>query len=186
MTLADIKKQVLSLIEEYDEDAAGFTNDNDIKNKLNYVINQVQTELAQIKRILTTKEYTVTSTTLSQALPTDFYQAYKVIECDYEILDGKIKFEDGYSGKANLYYFKYPTTINAESLDTVTMELPLDCLTALVYGVAADLLKADVSANSNIYATRYQELKNELRVASSTPMIYGYQAEEYAGVSYDF
>ena len=50
MTLLDIKKKTLQLIEEI-SDNEDLTNDPDIKAKLNSVINQVQFELARMKKI---------------------------------------------------------------------------------------------------------------------------------------
>ena len=51
MTLGDIKKKSLSLIEEIDDSEKSLTKDPDIAAKLNYVINQIQNELARVKKI---------------------------------------------------------------------------------------------------------------------------------------
>ena len=51
MTLKEIKKKVLQLIEEIDDKHAKLTSDPDIAAKLNSVINQVQFELARMKKI---------------------------------------------------------------------------------------------------------------------------------------
>ena len=54
MTLDEIKKQILTLIEEYDaKNQTDFTSDPDINNKINHSIDNIQVELAQIKRIKT-------------------------------------------------------------------------------------------------------------------------------------
>ena len=52
MTLNEMKKKILKLIEEYDKNNnTDFTNDPDIALKINDVINQIMFELARIKKI---------------------------------------------------------------------------------------------------------------------------------------
>jgi len=62
-----------------------------------------------------------------------------------------------------VYYYKYPTQINEETDDSQELDLSIDVLEIMPYGVAADLLKSDVSSNYGaIYAERYVEMKREL------------------------
>ena len=51
MTLEEMKQKVYSLIEEYSEDAADLTEDEDLALKMNSVINQIQNELTRFKKI---------------------------------------------------------------------------------------------------------------------------------------
>ena len=51
MTLKEMKKKVLGLIEEYSPSAEKYTDDPDIATKLNDVINQIAYELARLKKI---------------------------------------------------------------------------------------------------------------------------------------
>ena len=51
MTLEEMKIKVYSLIEEYSEDAAELTEDEDLAAKMNSVINQIQNELTRFKKI---------------------------------------------------------------------------------------------------------------------------------------
>ena len=51
MTLTEMKKKVLRLIEEINPKSELLTDDPDIANKINDVINQIQNELARIKKI---------------------------------------------------------------------------------------------------------------------------------------
>ena len=74
--------------------------------------------------------------------------------------------------KIDMYYYKYPTVINSDTSDDYEMEISLDCLNAMPYGVASDLLKSDPSVDYSIYATRYNELKNGLRLSNSSPMVF--------------
>ncbi len=174
MTLLEIKKQSLALIEELKgtiatptEGQSEVTDDPDIKAKLNYVINQVQTELAQIKRIGAKKIYEITDT-IEQDLPSDFFQVDRV-NGEYFIYGNKIVFKE--VGNYDMYYYKYPTKIDNETADDFEMELSLDCLNAMPYGVASDVLKSDVSVNYRIYADRYNELKKQLRLSNTSPMV---------------
>jgi hypothetical protein len=177
MTLLELKKQTMALIEELKgtiaDPAAGaqsvVTDDPDILAKLNYVINNIQYELAQIKRIGAKTTFTYVDT-YEFDLPVDFYQVDK-INCDYYIYGSKIVL-DTEEATMDMYYYKYPTVIDNDTLDTFTMELTQDCLNAMPYGVASDILKSDVSVDYTVYANRYNELKNGLRLSNSSPMVY--------------
>lgn len=177
MTLLEIKKQSLALIEELKGTIATpeegkqsvVTDDPDILAKLNYVINQIQFELAQIKRIGAKHTFTYTDT-YEFDLPNDFYQVDK-IGCEYFIYGNKIVL-DTEEDTIDMYYYKYPTVIDNSTLDTFTMELSQDCLNAMPYGVASDILKSDVSVDYTVYANRYNELKNGLRMSNSSPMVF--------------
>lgn len=195
MTLLELKKQTMALIEELkgtteiidDEipeepeeleeeseetpevEQTEVTDDPDIAAKLNHVINQIQTELAQIKRIGAKHTFTYTDS-YEFDLPNDFYQVHKV-DCEYFIYGNKIVF-DTIEDEIDMYYYKYPTIIDNATLDTFEMELSPDCLNAMPYGVASDILKSDVSVDYTVYANRYNELKNGLRLSNSSPMVY--------------
>ena len=51
MTLLEMKKKVLGLIEELNPDSELLTDDPDISTKINDVINQIMFELARFKKI---------------------------------------------------------------------------------------------------------------------------------------
>lgn len=163
MTLEEMKTKVYSLIEEYNEDAEDLTEDEDLALKMNSVINQVQNELARFKKI---EEYTTLEGSKGDVI--DFkdidnmlYQLNIVKGLDVEIIGQKIKFNE--TGTAEVYYYKYPTQIDIDTDDSQELDLSIDVLEIMPYGVAADLLKSDVSSNyGRIYAERYREMKNEL------------------------
>lgn len=177
MTLLELKKQTMALIEELKgtitapaEGAQSVvTDDPDILAKLNYVINQIQFELAQIKRIGAKKTFTYEDS-YEFDLPDDFYQVDK-INCDYYIYGSKIVL-DTEEATMDMYYYKYPTVIDNDTDDEFELELTQDCLNAMPYGVASDILKSDVSVDYTVYANRYSELKNGLRLSNSSPMVY--------------
>ena len=163
MTLEEMKAKVYSLIEEYSEDADELTEDEDLALKMNHVINQIQNELARFKKI---EAYTTLNGSKGDlidfsSVDNNLYQLNIVRGLDCEIIGQKIKFNE--NGTAEVYYYKYPTQINADTDDSQEIDLSIDVLEIMPYGVAADLLKSDVSSNyGRIYAERYREMKNEL------------------------
>lgn len=173
MTLEEMKIKVYSLIEEYNEDADNLTEDEDLALKINSVINQIQNELARFKKI---EEYKTVEGTEGQIInfkdiDDNLYQLNIVKGLNVEIIGQKIKFNE--SGTAEVYYYKYPTQINVDTEDDFTFDLSTDVLEVMPYGIAADLLKSDVSSNyGQIYAQRYKELKQELDPRYSLGSVY--------------
>ena len=163
MTLEEMKIKVYSLIEEYSEDADDLTEDEDLALKMNSVINQIQNELARFKKI---EEYTTLEGREGDVIDfkdvdKNLYQLNILRGLDAEIIGQKIKFNE--TGTAEIYYYKYPTQINADTEDNFKFDLSIDVLEIMPYGVAADLLKSDVSSNyGQIYADRYRQMINEL------------------------
>ncbi len=165
MTLKELKRKVLGLIEELNPNSEVLTDDPDIATKINDVINQVMFELARIKKIpqyvemavekgdLITFEdiekecgyvvYQIALVTGVEVLPRASGTIYKILE----------------SGTAEIDCFVYPELITEKTKDSYEFEISPDVLEIMPYGVAADLLKSDVSAEyGNIYAQRYKEL----------------------------
>lgn len=173
MTLEEMKQKVYSLIEEYSEDAEDLTEDTDLALKMNSVINQVQNELARMKKI---EEYTTLDGREGDvvdfsSIDNNLYQLNIVKGLDCEIIGQKIKFNE--EGTAEVYYYRYPTQINSDTDDSQELDLSIDALEIMPYGVAADLLKSDVSSNyGQIYADRYREMKNELDPRYAMPSVY--------------
>ena len=167
MTLDEIKKQILTLIEEYDaKNQTDFTSDPDINNKINHSIDNIQVELAQIKRIKTKVEFDTTKTNVMEK-PDDLFKIDKVKECNFEVLGNDIVFDNNYKGIVSVYYDKYPKKINEDTDGEEELELSRDALEALVYGVASAILKADISSNYSVYEYKYQELKQQLNNANT-------------------
>lgn len=162
MTLEDMKKKTYSLIEEY-SDNNNFTEDEDLATKMNYVINQIQNELTRFKKIPKDKDMAVTEgqTIHLQDIDKEIYQLDLIRGVSYDIKNDKIKFTE--DGTAEIYYYKYPKQINDETEDTYKFELSTDLLEIMPYGVAADLLKSDVSSQyGSVYAARYREMLQAL------------------------
>lgn len=159
MTLLEMKKKVLALIEEIDDTQASLTNDPDIETKLPYVINQIVFELARFKKIPEYVEQEVEENTIFDLKELEnFYQLMTIKGVNYEVVaDTLIRFLE--SGTAEISYYKNPQRINEKTPDTYEFELSDDVLEIAPYGIAGDLLKSDVSTGYGvIYANRYKEM----------------------------
>lgn len=178
MTLEEMKQKVYALIEEYSEDAEDLTEDEDLMAKMNSVINSVMFEVARMKKIpaKTTmeivfaegeEEYEIEMTDIDS----DIYQVDVIKGLDSIVIGKNVIFNE--EGTAKIYYFKYPTAITEDTDDSYTFELDADALECMVYGVAGDLLKADISqANGNVYMQRYEQLLSRLDSRNALGGIY--------------
>ena len=176
MTLKEQKFKVLSMIEELNPESEYLTDDPDISSKINAVFNQVQNELARIKKIPAKYEFDATeSKILSLKDIPELYQLSGVSTPKYELIGNmELKFDDDVE-QVTIYYFKYPTPIQviiedegrmtAEEIsqeidETYEFELDNDVLEVMPYGVAADILKNDMISNyGRYYYERYNEMK---------------------------
>jgi hypothetical protein len=76
------------------------------------------------------------------------------------------------SGTAEIDCFVYPERITDKTSGSYLFELSADVLEVMPYGIAADLLKSDVSTEyGSIYATRYETMIQRLDPRNSTPII---------------
>lgn len=169
MTLEDMKKKTLQLIEEIDNSQKALTSDPDIAAKLNSVINQVQFELCRMKKIAA---YVTRSVLKDEVLHLEnldnFYQLKKMVFTNvagdiarYELFENIAIFPE--DGSVKVYYYKYPEVIDDKTKDTYVFELSQDALEIMPYGVAADLLKSDVSTGyGQIYQQRYEQMLQRL------------------------
>lgn len=169
MTLLEMKKKVLQLIEEIDTGQEQLTGDPDIAAKLNSVINQVQFELARMKKIPAVAEEEVTASEVFELDTLDNFYQLRLIRCkdasgetvEYEVFDNAVLFAKG--GTATFFYYKFPKAVTDTTTDDYKFELAKDALEILPYGVAADLLKSDVSTEyGQIYASRYETMLQRL------------------------
>ena len=78
------------------------------------------------------------------------------------------------SGTAEIECFVYPERIGEKTKDKgYEFELPPDVLEIMPYGIAADLLKSDVSTEyGSVYATRYETMLQRLDPRYAMTSIY--------------
>ena len=163
MTLLEIKKKVLQLIEEISPNNANLTDDPDIKAKLNSVINMVQFELARMKKIPAYVQREVKAgEVVDMNTLENFYQLRLIrFAGGFEAIEDMATFME--DGTADIYYYRYPVAITDSTPDSYEFELSLDALEILPFGVAGDLLKSDVSAQYGaIYSQRYETMLQRL------------------------
>lgn len=162
MSLKEMKEKTLKLIEEI-SDSNKLTDDPDIEKKINDVINQIQFELARLKKIPDKLEYEVEDYR-TFTMTDEMYQVFKITGATtFDIIGKEIIFPDDFKGNVTIYYYKYPERITSETKDNYEFELSNDVLEIMPYGIAGDLLKSDVSNNyGNIYSQRYEQMKQQL------------------------
>lgn len=166
MTLKEMKVKYLGLIEELNPLSDQLTDDPDIAAKQNEVINQIMFELARFKKLPKYVEIPVSEGELIEFSHIEEKSGYEVYQLD--LVGGVryvpkasgtiLKFLEG--GTAEISFFAYPERITANTKDKAyEFELPNDVLEIMPYGIAADLLKSDVSSNyGNEYAIRYKDM----------------------------
>lgn len=170
MTLLEMKKKVLGLIEELNPNSELLTDDPDIATKLNGVINQIMYELCRMKKlpkyveISVTEGERITFDDVEKASGYEVYQLGTICGVRYEPKANGTIIKILEDGTAEIDCYVYPERITEKTKDRAyEFELTADILEIMPYGVAADLLKSDVSSNyGNIYAQRYMSMLQQL------------------------
>ena len=180
MTLLEMKKKVLGLIEELNPDSSLLTDDPDIATKINAVINQILYEMVRLKKIPKYVEMAVTAgdmvdfEAIEDAVGYPIYQLCTVGGVNYlPKADGTIlKILE--TGTAEIDCFVYPEAITDTTTDNYEFEdVSADVLEIMPYGIAGDLLKSDVSAEyGNIYSARYEAMLQRLDPRHQMPSVY--------------
>ena len=179
MNLKEMKTKTLALIEELNPNSEYLTDDPDIATKHNEVINQVMFEMARIRKIPRYLQMEVTEGTILQfadierEVGNEIYQIIQFEGVAHEYRANGTVFKIKESGTAEIDCYVYPERITDKTKDNAyEFELPPDVLEIMPYGIAADLLKSDESANfGQIYASRYAEMKNEIDIRYMTATI---------------
>lgn len=179
MTLLELKKKVLALIEELNEDSEYLTDDPDIAAKLLSVTNQVMYELARMKKIAKYVEIdvesgdTLTMDDIGNEVGNDVYQISLVTGVSYTPRANGTVLKFLESGTAEIDVFVYPERLTEKTKDNFQLELSADALEILPYGIAADLLKSDVSSEyGSVYANRYEQMLQRLDPRNQMGAIY--------------
>lgn len=165
MTLHEMMRKVLALIEELNPDSELLTEDPDIAVKHKDVINQVMFELMRNKKIGAYAEMEVSEgdlidfAAIGELVGHEVYQIATVGGVKHEFKANGTVLKILESGTLEIDCFVYPERITAETPDSYEFELSADVLEIMPYGVAADLLKSDVSSEyGSVYAARYESM----------------------------
>lgn len=179
MTLGEMKNKYLGLIEELNPLSDHLTDDPDIASKQNNVVNQIMFELARYKKIPKYVEMTVNAGDVLEFADIEKKCGYEIYQIDLvcgvryvpKANGTMLKFLE--SGTAELDVFVYPERITDKTSNSYEFELSPDILEIMPYGIAADLLKSDVSSEyGTIYATRYETMLQRLDPRHSMNSIY--------------
>ena len=169
MTLKDVKKIVLGMIEELNPNSEYLTDDEDIQAKINDVINLVMLEVSRMKKLPEYAELEVIEGELvrfkdiTEITSHEVYQLSTIKGVEHELKANGTIIKALADGILEIDYFRYPESITAETTDDYEFELSEDALGIIPYGVAGDLLKSDVSANyGQIYSNRYETMLQRL------------------------
>jgi hypothetical protein len=169
MTLGELKKKVLALIEELNPESEHLTDDPDISAKHNDVINQVLYEMVRIKKVPKYIEMEVSVGDLvdfeqiGDAVGYDVYQLATVGGVANQLKASGTVIKILESGTAEIECYVYPERITATTKDSYEFEVSADVLEIMPYGVAADLLKSDVSTEYGaVYDRRFKEMIERL------------------------
>lgn len=180
MTKLEMKRKTLALIEELNPGSEYLTDDPDIAAKIDDVMNQIMFELARIKKIPKYVEIEVTEGDLIdfEAIESkcgcEVYQLGTVCGVAHISKASGTVLKILESGTAEIECFVYPERITENTRDKAyEFELSADVLEIMPYGVAADLLKSDVSSEYGaVYATRYESVLQRLDPRYQMPSVY--------------
>lgn len=169
MTLQEMKKKVLGLIEELNPESELLTDDPDIATKINDVINQIMYEAARMKKVPKYVEMEVSEGDLisfeniEAAVGYEVYQLGTVGGVRYIPKANGTVLKILESGTAEIDCYVYPERITDKTRGSYEFELSPDVLEVMPYGIAGDLLKSDVSTEyGRIYSARYEEMMQRL------------------------
>ena len=179
MNLLEMKKKVLAMIEELNADSELLTDDPDISAKINEVINQVMFELARVKKIPKYVQIevdegdTLDLAEIEKKAGNEVYQVSLVSGVDYTTRANGTVYKILERGVAEVDCFVYPERITEKTKDNYEFELSADVLEIMPYGVAADLLKSDASAEyGKVYANRYESMMQRIDTRYATSSIF--------------
>lgn len=179
MTLKEHDMKVLALIEELNPNSEYLTDDPDIAAKKNYVTNQVMFELARIKKIAkyvsmaVNKGDLITFEDIGKVVGYDIYQLGTVcgVSHTYKANGTVLKILE--SGTLEIDCFVYPERITEKTKGSYEFELSQDVLEIMPYGVAAHLLKSDISTEYGaIYDAQYEKMLQRLDPRNNMTSIY--------------
>jgi hypothetical protein len=161
MTLYEIKRKYLSLIEELNPGSEQLTDDPDIAAKQNEVVNQVMFELCRMKKIARYTEIPVKKgqviefADIEKKVGNEIFQIEKVCGVNFQFKANGTVLKFLEDGVAEIDCFVFPERITEKTKDKAyEFELSNDVLEIMPYGIAADILMSDVSAN---YGKVYRE-----------------------------
>lgn len=182
MTWEWLRSETLKLLQEYMENEADLTDDEDIVNNMIPATNKILNELARAKKIEIYQEIEVDKDQIVdlKTLP-NYYQLKTVrfnpkenndFSCDsfFEIIGNFVKFKQ--SGTATFFYYKYPTIIDEDTDDEFVLELDQDALNIAPTGIAGTILMTDISNQYGaVFLNNYEQMLQRLDSRTSDTFV---------------
>lgn len=183
MTLKEMKVKTFSLIEEYYPDEPNLAEDEDVINKINGVVNQIQMDLMRYRKMPANTEIEINENDdhiIDLSSEIKAYQINKIIlkatngaDETYEMIDDvTLEINEDFVGTIRVFYYRLPklckVTFDSEDErqeedENFTFDLDSSLLEIMPYGIAADLLKMDmISSYGTYFYNRYLELRNSI------------------------
>ena len=130
-TLKEIKDMVLALFDEFsiDNQIIAAADNGDYTIRIPMLVNMLQLEWCRLVKISTS--YTITHTKIEAlyTMPSNFMEIEKIVKKDsygYKEYNWKnrktLKLLETDEGEYEVYYYKYPTKLTSNSLDTVELD----------------------------------------------------------------
>jgi len=172
MTLAEAKRKVLMILDEYSSGGT-ITVDADIMNKMNDFFDMAQKDANNAKPMI--KAATISLNGGFVTLPGNFREQFRnwkdgKIWKTYPVIGGKLYATD--TGNIVMEYFANPDTIDINTPDTYEFEVTDDVANCLPYYVAAQQLITDLvvdyGAIWNMYLYHKQALDTTLPSAGAS------------------
>lgn len=170
MTLEEGKRKVLMLLDEYSS-GGELTVDEDIEKKMADFFDTAQKDMANHKRIVRTREITLTGSEGERALydlPDDFAGMFRIWKNgrlrQYPIIGGKLAAGPAEDGTLLLEYFATPSTVGPDTADSYEFEVSEDAAACLPFFVAAQQLMPDLVVDYSAFLNTYYAMRNALDV----------------------
>lgn len=183
MTWEWLRSETLKLLQEYMENEADLTDDEDIVNNMIPATNKILNELARAKKIETYQEIEVTKDQIVDLKTLPNYYQLKTVrfeETEEKISDfdetiyiatgNYIKFKK--KGIATIFYYKYPTIIDEDTADDFKLELDQDALNIAPTGIAGTILMTDISNQYGaVFLNNYEQMLQRLDSRTSDTLV---------------
>ena len=171
MTLAEGKRKVLMLIDEYSS-GGDVTVDEDIEAKMADFFDQAQKQVAQVKRLVKLVPIEREEGVTDYAMPSDFLSLKAVwrdgaVTGRYRWRAGKLVIPAGDTAAVEVEYFASPATIGPDTPDDYEFEVAPDAAECMPYFVAAQQLIVDLVVDYAALLQLYQLMLNTLDTRGS-------------------
>lgn len=176
MTLADGKRKVYMLLDEYSS-GGSVTKDDDIEKKMADFFDTAQKDIANYKRIIKNTTIELTGQGADGMafydLPENFAGIFRIwkngrTSSRYAVIGGKLAVPASETGSVLLEYYATPATVGENTPDTYIFEVSEDAANCLPFYVAAQHLMPDLVVDYSAFWNTYLTMRAALDVTLPT------------------